>query len=199
MCGRYQFSQSDYAEFDEIVRSAENRAHRRESNFMPAGDICPTQIAPAIIYNGRRIVGDFQTWGMRRFGKTIINARAETVTEKPMFRANILAQRCVIPASAYYEWDTGRHKYCFRIPGQPLYLAGIYDVQDGINCFVVLTTAPNESVRDIHNRMPLILQRADIRPWMTDNGAALELLAHPSPLLQRVNMDGQISMADLME
>lgn len=199
MCGRYQFSAAEYEELGQIVRSAERRAHRSELNFMTVGDICPTQTAPVMINNGGRIVGDFQTWGMRRFGKTIINARAETVTEKPMFRANILAQRCVIPAAAYYEWDSGKHKYCFRIPGKPLYLASIYDVQDGINCFVVLTTAPNESVRDIHNRMPLILQREDIRPWLTDNGAALELLAHPSPLLQRVNMDGQISMADLVE
>lgn len=199
MCGRYQFSTAEYEEFGQIVRSAERRAHRSELNFMTVGDICPTQIAPVMIRNGSRIVGDFQTWGMKRFGKTIINARAETVTEKPMFRANILAQRCVIPAAAYYEWDSGKHKYCFRIPGKPLYLAGIYDVQDGINCFVVLTAAPNESVRDIHNRMPLILQREDVRPWLTDNGAALELLAHPSPLLQRVNMDGQISMTDLME
>lgn len=205
MCGRYQFSAAEQAGLAPIVASARRRAAQAGPD-MPeipdlwaAGDICPTQMAPVLIARSGRIVGEFQAWGMRRYGKTIINARAETVAQKPMFRRNILDQRCVIPATAYDEWDAGRHRYRFSIPGRPLYFAGIYDVdaQDGAGRFVILTTKPNAAVQGIHDRMPLILRREDVRPWLTDHGAALELLARPSPPLRRVCTDGQLSLWDL--
>lgn len=206
MCGRYQFSMVEQKELVPIAASARSRAARlgqaetAEAPFPAAGDICPTGAAPVLVARGGRIVGTFQTWGMQRYGKTIINARAETVTEKPMFRRNILDQRCVIPASAYYEWDAGRHKYRFQIPGQPLYFAGLYDVdaQTGADRFVILTTRPNAAVQGIHDRMPLILRREDVRPWLTDHGAALALLTRPSPPLRRTCTDGQMSMQDLL-
>lgn len=198
MCGRYQFSTAEYKDFDAIVRDAQRRSGHNELNFQMAGDYSPSQILPVIISNGGRVVGDFQKWGIPGWrGGTIINARAETVTQKPMFKRSILAQRCVVPATGYYEWDSGKHKYFFQIPGKPLYLAGIYDVVDDMNCFVILTTAPNESVQGIHDRMPLILARDQIRPWLTDNAAALELLTITPPVLERVAADGQISFQDL--
>ena len=62
---------------------------------------------------GEKIVGEFQQWGLPGFRgrQQIINARAETVTEKPMFRRSIAFQRCVIPATGFYEWDAAKHKY----------------------------------------------------------------------------------------
>jgi len=66
-------------------------------------------------------------------------------------------QRCVIPTSGYYEQDSGKHKYFFQLPGEPIYLAGIYDNIEGVNRFVILTTVPHETVQDIHDRIPLIL------------------------------------------
>lgn len=205
MCGRYQFSVTEQDGLAQIAENARRRAARlgqaetAQAPFPAAGDICPAGTAPVLVARGGRIVGAFQTWGMRRYGKTIINARAETATEKPMFRRNILDQRCVIPASAYYEWDAGRHKYRFSIPGQPLYFAGLYDVdaQTGGDRFVILTTKPNAAVQDIHDRMPLILRREDVRPWLTDHGAALALLGRPSPPLRRTCTDGQLRMQDL--
>ena len=62
------------------------------------------------------------------------------------------------------------------MPGQPLYLAGIYDNISGVNCFIILTTEPNDSVAPIHDRMPLLLSHEQVRPWLVDAGAALELL-----------------------
>ena len=148
--------------------------------------------------NGDKIVGEFQRWGLPGFkGRQIINARAETVTEKTMFKRSIAWQRCVIPATGFYEWDSAKHKYFFQLPGQPIYLAGIYDNSNDINCFIILTTAPNESVSVIHDRMPLMLTREQVRPWLTDAGAALELLVSRPPLLQRTNCDGQLGFADL--
>ena len=125
------------------------------------------------------------------------NARAETVTEKPMFRRSIAFQRCVIPATGFYEWDAAKHKYFFQMPGQPLYLAGIYDNISGVNCFIILTTEPNDSVAPIHDRMPLLLSHEQVRPWLVDAGAALELLCSRPPLLQRTSCDGQLGFDDL--
>ena len=157
MCGRYQFSLQQYDDLAQILADAQRRSRQlSELNFAmadpittpahgAAADIAPTNIAPVMIASGNRVVGEFQKWGIPNFqGKLVINARAETVTEKPMFRRSIAAQRCVVPASAYYEWDSGKRKYCFTLPDQPLFFAGIYDVVNGMNCFVILTTAASD-------------------------------------------------------
>lgn len=175
MCGRYQFSSAESREMQKILRDAERRSRGRfpvELNFPMAGDVAPTQVAPVLIASGDKVVAEYQRWGIPGWrGGLMINARAETVCDKPMFRRSMAAQRCVIPASGYYEWDTGKHKYFFQVPGQPIYLAGIYDNVDGVNCYVVLTTAPNASVEGIHDRMPLILSHEQVRPWLADRPA----------------------------
>ena len=103
----------------------------------------------------------------------MINARAETVCEKPMFRRSMAAQRCVVPATGYYEWDAGKHKYFFQLPGKPLYLAGI-----------------------IHDRMPLILSHDQVRPWLISDQDALQLLTIvPAPLI-KTRKDGQLRFED---
>ena len=128
----------------------------------------------------------------------MINARAETVCEKPMFRRSIAAQRCAVPATGYYEWDKEKHKYFFQIPGKPLYLAGIFDNVEGVNCFVVLTTKPNTTVHDIHDRMPLLLSSEQIRPWLTSAQDALQLLTIVPPALVKTCEDGQLTFSDIM-
>lgn len=200
MCGRYLFSTQEYKEFQQIVRDAQSRSNgqHNELNF-PAGNIAPTNVAPVLIASGDKVVAEFQRWGIPGWrGGLMINARAETVCVKPMFRRSMAAQRCVIPASGYYEWDAGRHKYFFQLPGKPIYLAGVYDNCEGTNCFVILTTAPNEVVKDIHDRMPLILNHDQVRPWLTDAQSALGLLTIVPPALQRRSEDGQLSFGDLM-
>lgn len=201
MCGRYLFSTQEYKEFRQIVRDAQRRSsgQHNELNFPIVGDIAPTTEAPVLIASGDKVVAEFQRWGIPGWrGGLMINARAETVCVKPMFRRSMAAQRCVIPASGYYEWDAGRHKYFFQLPGKPIYLAGVYDNCEGTNCFVILTTAPNEVVKDIHDRMPLILNHDQVRPWLTDAQSALGLLTIVPPALQRRSKDGQLSFGDLM-
>lgn len=194
MCGRYGFSRQD-SELERIVQIArQNTDDTRSAQAVISEEIAPTSIVPVLLARHGRITAEFQRWGIRnRYGRTMINARAETVTEKPMFRRSIAAQRCVIPASGYYEWDKARHCYYFTRPDQPLYLGGIYDIVDGQSCFVILTTAPNASVCEIHDRMPLILSRQDIRPWLLDAGAALHLLTCVPPPLTTQRTDGQLS------
>lgn len=201
MCGRYLFSTQEYKELRQIVRDAQRHSNgqHNELNFPMAGDIAPTAQAPVLIARGDKVVAEFQRWGIPGWrGGLMINARAETVCEKPMFRRSMAAQRCVIPASGYYEWDAGKHKYFFQLPGKPIYLAGIYDNIEGVNCFVVLTTAPNETIQDIHDRISLILSHEQVRPWLTDAQSALQLLTIVPPALQRSSEDGQLRFGDLV-
>ena len=150
-----------------------------------------------LIASGNKVVAEFQRWGIPGWrGGLMINARAETVCEKPMFRRSMAAQRCIVPATGYYEWDAGKHKYFFQLPGKPLYLAGIYDNVEGVNCFVVLTTKPNATVRDIHDRMPLLLSHDQVRPWLTSDQDALQLLTIVPPALTKTCEDGQLGFTD---
>ena len=201
MCGRYQFSTGEYKEFQQIVRDAQRRSsgQHNELNFPMAGDIAPTDEAPVLVASGSKVVAEFQRWGIPGWrGGLMINARAETVCEKPMFRRSIAAQRCAVPATGYYEWDKEKHKYFFQIPGKPLYLAGIFDNVEGVNCFVVLTTKPNTTVHDIHDRMPLLLSSEQIRPWLTSAQDALQLLTIVPPALVKTCEDGQLTFSDIM-
>lgn len=201
MCGRYQFSTGEYKEFQQIVRDAQRRSsgQHNELNFPMAGDIAPTDEAPVLVASGSKVVAEFQRWGIPGWrGGLMINARAETLCEKPMFRRSIAAQRCVVPATGYYEWDKEKHKYFFQIPGKPLYLAGIFDNVEGVNCFVVLTTKPNTTVHDIHDRMPLLLSSEQIRPWLTSAQDALQLLTIVPPALVKTCEDGQLTFSDIM-
>lgn len=199
MCGRYQFSTRACRTFQRIVQAARRQSGPGSENFPLNGDVAPTAMAPVLVARDGRVTAEFQQWGIPGWrGGLVINARAETVCEKPMFRRSMAAQRCVIPASGYYEWDAGKHKYLFRLPGRPLYLAGVYDHVDGQDRFVVLTTAPNRTVADIHDRMPLLLTHEQVRPWLTDARAALQLLTVEPPPLERTSEDGQLTLGDFL-
>ena len=86
-----------------------------------------------------------------------------------MFSKAVEKRRCVIPSSGFYEWSTIKEKYkFFRKDEETLYMAGIYDTNDDGERFAVLTTEANSSVSDIHGRMPLILEKNQVRKWLNE-------------------------------
>ena len=104
------------------------------------------------------------------------NARAETVAEKPMFRSAFKRNRCLIPASGYYEWQStpeGKQPYYFTAhDGSPLTIAGLWDEWKDIetgeplkSCTMIITEA-NAFVNNIHDRMPVLLQPNNFEPWL---------------------------------
>ena len=128
----------------------------------------------------------------------LINARAETLAEKPAFRAAYRARRCIVPASGFYEWKAvpgGKQPYYIQPANDELFgLAGLWERwprPEGtpIDTFTVITTAANATMQALHERMPVILQPADYGPWLSRDTAPERLgqLLAPCP-------DGMLSM-----
>jgi putative SOS response-associated peptidase YedK len=130
-------------------------------------------------------------------GNRMINARAETLTEKPAFKQLVGSRRCIIPADGFHEWRKERKRkvpmWVYLTSREPFGLAGLWDVwrnPDGtsVASFTIITTEPNELVRPIHDRMPVILRPADEEEWLdvsrTSFGKARSLLKpYPAELM----------------
>ncbi len=122
----------------------------------------------------------------------MINARAETVADKPAYRSSFRRRRCLVVADGFYEWQrTGGPKqpFLFRLAGRsPFAMAGLWDRWDkgegeALETFTVLTTAPNDLVQPVHQRMPVILPPTAFEEWLDPELEDRErLLAHLQPL-----------------
>lgn len=125
----------------------------------------------------------------------IINARSETAREKNLFAESIARRRCVIPASGFYEWDRYKARYRCTLPGnQLIFLAGFYREEYGANRYTILTTAANDSMIRVHDRMPVMIGRNEIRPWIYDDAKLPEFLGRKQPELICEQDSGQIRM-----
>ena len=125
----------------------------------------------------------------------IINARAETAREKKLFADSIQNRRCIIPASGFYEWDAYKARFRFTAPkGGLILLAGFYHEEQGTPRYTILTTEANESMRPVHDRMPVMIGRDEIRQWITDNEMLQACLERPQMELIREQDAGQIRM-----
>ena len=152
--------------------------------LMPRYNIAPTQPIPIVradAQNDCHLVmvrwGLVPSWAREPDTRySMINARAETVAEKPAFRSAYRYRRCLIPADGFYEWQKtpGGHKqpFCIRARDKkPLALAGIWETwqaADGSeleSCAILVTTA-NSSVAPVHDRMPVIVDQADFSAWL---------------------------------
>lgn len=114
-----------------------------------------------------------------------INARAETVAQKPSFRGSFRHHRCIIPADGYYEWknENGRKQpYYFRLGGdQPFAFAGLWDTWRDIDGCAIITTEANDLSRPIHDRMPVMLSRESSELWLDPSSSPATLLSLLKP------------------
>ena len=193
MCGRYLIAtEQEVIEIREILNEINEKFGY--DTKMKTGEIFPTDTAPVIANGTGGIWAQPMAWGFPSFrgSGVIINAKAETVFEKNMFRSSLLSRRCVVPSTGFYEWqqrdgEKRKDKYLIRFKNTPLlYMAGIYSLfrrQDGSEypCFVILTTAANESVAAIHNRMPVILSPGEKDLWMNDKNCIDGILKREGP------------------
>ena len=195
MCGRY----SQTAKLDDLVE----RFGIDEPDFdlAPRYNLAPSQDAPVVGVNPKTPESRslrLMRWGLvpyhaRDAAKPIINARAETLAQRPAFRGLLQRRRCLVLADGFYEW---RREGRFRTPmrftlksGQPFAFAGLWDrwlQPDGapLHSFTIVTTSPNGLLEPVHNRMPVILLPEDEARWLdptTTDPSALSPLLKPHP------------------
>ncbi|WP_245550086.1 SOS response-associated peptidase [Haliscomenobacter hydrossis] len=206
MCGRYSFSKSKVQIEAELGVSLE-----AEGELIHNYNIAPTQ-QTYVISNQRPGALQLFQWGLipswskdPKMGGKLINARAETVMDKPSFRTSIRQRRCLVLADSFYEWKKeGKEKTPFRIfprNGELLVMGGIWDTWKGegkvIHSFSIITTGPNQEMIPIHDRMPLVLPGREAQKlWLEekDPAAIAEMLHTPGdwildmyPVSDRVN------------
>ena len=159
--------------------------------WKPSYNVAPSQIIPVLSGGAQRVL-EGATWGFlapwKGTGSLVINARVETVFEKPTFRRFTSSGRCVIPLTGYYEWLTndetktrlgvgpGKHPFFIRADersplrhGAMLGAAGLISREQGESRCVMLTRAANRSVVEIHDRMPLLLDGMAMGEWLGES------------------------------
>ena len=188
MCGRYYMDDETAREIRRLVLKLDQKICS-ESDQTAA--VLPSQKATVITGRGRHLEAEQMIWGFPRFdGRGIlINARAETAVERRTFKESVLHRRCVIPAKGFWEWNKSKEKFSFeRTDSQVMFMAGCYDCFDGQERFVILTTEANPSVKPVHDRMPLILERSELEDWVTDDNA-VEYFLHKTPAMLGKNAE----------
>ena len=180
MCGRF----ARYSLSREIERYF--NTHPSSFEIQPNCNVAPAQEIPVIVLQEDERPIKKRHWGLVPFwakdisiGSRMINARVETVTSKPAFRAALKQRRCLIPANGFYECQGkagSKQPYYFHMPsGEPFAFAGLYEVWEdkeappGTGTYkpcTIITTNASESVKDIHNRMPLILKPEAYEEWL---------------------------------
>ena len=139
-------------------------------------DLRPTQQVSTITSLSNRIQQLNTSWGIKpSWSKNLlINAQAETVSEKPTFRRAFADHRCVVPCSGWYEWSSNegkeKQKYLFSLENEkPAFMAGIWypSLDDNLPQLVTLTTSPTDTCKQYHHRMPLLIPEQSIKDWLT--------------------------------
>lgn len=184
MCGRYYIADADKAEELKRIIDLINRKASNNSSLKTSGEIFPTDTVP-VIANSKNLkpLPFAMEWGyIASDGKRLINARSETASQKPTFRDGMIQRRCLIPASHYFEWEKrGHNKVKYAIgsnSNEPIYIAGIYRIENGSPRFCILTREPAESISFIHNRMPVILETDILWDWLNPAYKAEDILTH---------------------
>ncbi|MCB0168708.1 MAG: SOS response-associated peptidase, partial [Anaerolineae bacterium] len=180
MCGRYSLKANAQKLAEAFVDYASV-----PTDMPPRYNIAPSQPVAVIANNDRHQVEFFQ-WGLipswakdPKIGNRMINARSETLAEKPSFRTAYRRRRCLVLADGFYEWrrnpDKSKTPMYIQLEEQaPFAFAGLWEVwhspqDDTILSCTILTTEPNDLMTTIHNRMPVILPRDAYAQWLDPN------------------------------
>ena len=148
-------------------------------------DLRPTQLVDALLSTPTGFVQTSLQWGIKPSWskQLLINAQAETVATKQTFRDSFESRRCVIPCSGWYEWkifeeDGKKQKFRFHAQDEsPLFMAGIWFGESATpSQLVTLTIHPTTQCAQIHHRMPLLLQSAQVPRWLSNPPSELERL-----------------------
>ncbi|GMR13345.1 MAG: SOS response-associated peptidase [Gemmatimonadota bacterium] len=176
MCGRYSLA----TPLDDLIEVFD--VPPIDFAYRPRYNVAPTQAAPVVAAGERGTRMGLLRWGLVPFwakdvgiGSRMINARAETLLEKPAFKRAIHARRCLVPADGFYEWyagEYGKSPFWIHSPGRiPIAFAGLWERWDGgegepLFTFTIITTEASPAVSGIHHRMPAILEGDARTRWL---------------------------------
>ena len=177
MCGRKTLTKGKIEIIEELLVDEWEEGFDWKPNY----NIAPTQTSPILLNDGKRRVRPMH-WGLvpswaknKTLGAKMINARSETLGEKPSFQSLIYQKRCIVISDGYFEWKReGKKKkpYYIRDPdGKLLPMAGLWDEwvdKQGKKwlTYTVITTDPSNQINHIHNRMPVILDKPEMDLWI---------------------------------
>ena len=179
MCGRYHIDPELAVEVQEIIGKNMKKLRFNEK------DIFPGSKGLILMPGNESITPKEIMWGFpgKDKNKLIINARSESAHQKAMFSESLAHRRCIIPARSFYEWDKEKNKVTYsRSDTSAIYLAGIYNRFNNADRFTVLTTAANESISDIHDRMPVVIEKESISDWLFSYEKSTQLMRRKMPL-----------------
>jgi putative SOS response-associated peptidase YedK len=188
MCGRFTLATPDPSQIRARFPIGERLEVRRRYNVAPGDDVL------AVVRRGSQPEGALLRWGLvphwasdpRDLGVTTINARAETVAERPLYRDAFARKRCLVVADGFYEWSGGTPHWITREDGEPFAFAGLWaswrpqtdDAVEPLRSCTIVTTAATGPVRALHDRMPVILLRSAEDAWLDP--------ATPAPMLHEL-------------
>ncbi len=205
MCGRFTLKQPAKAIASVLAIASPNDQTfdvEKLSELASQYNIAPTQMVATVLHNTESNKREFQMlrWGLIPswakdigMGAKLINARAETVAEKPAFRSAFKRRRCLVVADGFYEWqriDGKKQPFYFRMQdGQPFSFAGLWEQwqspeKEQITSCTILTTEANELLQPIHDRMPVVLDTKYYDLWLdpqVQKPEALQQVLHPYP------------------
>lgn len=201
MCGRYA-QRTDPKKLAKEFKVAEAPAAEPRYNIAPTQEVLAVCNTP----EGREMT--FYKWGLipswakdASVGAKLINARSETITEKPSFRDAFKRRRCLLPADGFYEWQrmgSRKQPYFFRMRDErPFGFAALWERWEGedgrtINSCAILTTTANDVLRPVHDRMPVILCHEDYPLWLESDEREHKLLRE---LLRPYPAEGMVGHA----
>jgi putative SOS response-associated peptidase YedK len=177
---------------------------------VPNYNVCPTNGVHAVVQEGGRRLQSLR-WGFLPHwykapngGPLLINARAETIAEKPAFKAACRERRCLVPATGFYEWtkDAEGNRlpwYITRTDGAPLVMAGVWQDwtqgEETLRTCAVVTCAANTTMSQIHHRVPVVLEPGDWAKWLGEegHGAATLMTAPPEEALRFFRVDPAVN------
>lgn len=182
MCGRRPINLNT----TELSKSLAQMPFQSSFEFEPNFNAAPGQQLPVVINNDGTLEVRLMHWGLipgwlkpgEKPKVTPINARSETLTEKPMFRNLVKRHRCIVPSSGFYEWKriggTPQPYYIYLADEPVMLMAGLFDYRlnsDGEleGSHTILTCASNDVMAEVHDRMPVILHPDDVKLWMDED------------------------------
>ena len=176
MCGRYVNTKK----IDEIEKKFNiDRQENIELSINPSYNISPTQYSPVIVQNSTKRIIKNMHWGLipswskdKKFSLNLINARLETIKEKPSFKNLVNTNRCIVVANGYYEWtqtDNGKQPFFIHNNDEFIPMAALWTQWQDIISFTIITKSADASIKTIHHRMPLILDDNCIELYLDHN------------------------------